>query len=106
MPIWFQESEKGSWHVPIAGSGNEETVQSWLCIAGSSTCDAHEEDLVNMETSENCHGIYRDTKLMSCCERESIVGCNNKQDSQDSVQNSYNKTTTVGKRKERYPSPS
>ncbi|KAI4322399.1 hypothetical protein L6164_022100 [Bauhinia variegata] len=28
----IQESEKGSWHVPIAGNSNEESSRIWLCV--------------------------------------------------------------------------
>lgn len=34
IEFWFlfQESEKGSWHVPISNGNNEVTAITWLCI--------------------------------------------------------------------------
>ncbi|KAL6537924.1 RNase P 2 [Orobanche hederae] len=30
--IVIQESEKGSWHVPIAGEVSDESLRNWLCV--------------------------------------------------------------------------
>ncbi|TXG57320.1 hypothetical protein EZV62_018633 [Acer yangbiense] len=53
-----QESEKGSWHVPIL-INNDESSQTWLCITRPSvveSCDKAKA-LENTETSEDGHGL-------------------------------------------------
>ncbi|KAE8687231.1 Proteinaceous RNase P 2 [Hibiscus syriacus] len=37
--IFIQESEKGSWHVPIVGNSDEETSRTWLCITRPGACE-------------------------------------------------------------------
>ncbi|KAF2321641.1 hypothetical protein GH714_000844 [Hevea brasiliensis] len=101
--VVIQESDKGAWHVPISGDGNEDSTQGWLCITRPSACGALGEDAVSMETSENGHGVCNGSKLLSPCKQKCIAGCNNEPESQDSD----NKPATMaGKRKERSPSPS
>ncbi|KAK1560502.1 hypothetical protein Q3G72_027328 [Acer saccharum] len=64
----IQESEKGSWHVPIL-INNDESSQTWLCITRSTvveSCDKAKA-LENTETSENGHGLcWNDETLNSC----------------------------------------
>lgn len=90
MPVfWVQESENGSWHVPVAGNGND-SPQSWLCVSRPRACDAPEEDSC-MEGSKDSNDICCNSKLLS----------------QASFQESDNKITALTcKRKERSPSPS
>ncbi|KAG8387511.1 hypothetical protein BUALT_Bualt02G0028700 [Buddleja alternifolia] len=38
----IQESEKGSWHVPIAGEVSDESLRTWLCATRSGSCEAEE----------------------------------------------------------------
>ncbi|EYU36960.1 hypothetical protein ABFS82_04G207400 [Erythranthe guttata] len=38
----IQESEKGSWHVPIAGEISDESSRTWLCVTRSGSIDAEE----------------------------------------------------------------
>ncbi|CAI0544376.1 unnamed protein product [Linum tenue] len=85
--VVIQESEKGSWHVPIAGSDTEESAQTWLCITRTSSADKTPKESMTMEASENGHE--------NCCKSH------HPSDVSDS------KTTAItGKRKERSPSHS
>ncbi|KDP42363.1 hypothetical protein JCGZ_01939 [Jatropha curcas] len=89
--VVIQESEKGSWHVPIAGDGNEDSVQGWVCITRQSACGACDKEAMSMKT----------------CEPKCLTSCNDKLDSEDSFQDSDNKPVTMtGKRKQRSTSPS
>lgn len=36
--IVIQESERGSWHIPIKGGDDIETPRSWLCVGRSGAC--------------------------------------------------------------------
>jgi proteinaceous RNase P len=36
----FQESEKGSWHVPLALGNSNESLRPWLCITRKRADDA------------------------------------------------------------------
>lgn len=47
----FQESETGSWHIPIAGNDSE-SERTWLCVTRPGASAASSK-LVNVETSEN-----------------------------------------------------
>ncbi|KAL3638930.1 hypothetical protein CASFOL_016837 [Castilleja foliolosa] len=38
----IQESEKGSWHVPIAGEVSDECLRNWLCVSRSKSHEAGE----------------------------------------------------------------
>ncbi|EEF33301.1 multidrug resistance pump, putative [Ricinus communis] len=102
--VLIQESEKGSWHVPIAGDGNEDSAQSWLCITRSSACYAPDKDEMNIETFET---EYQDRILLSPSKANSITGYNDILDSEESFPHSENKPATpTGKRKGRSTSPS
>ncbi|CAK7329343.1 unnamed protein product, partial [Dovyalis caffra] len=102
--IVIQESEKGSWHVPVAG--NNDSLQNWLCISRPRACDALEEDSC-MEESKDSNDICCNSKLLSFDRPESLTSCKNKLQSQASFQESDNKITALtSKRKERSPSPS
>jgi len=106
MPVfWVQESENGSWHVPVAGNGND-SPQSWLCVSRPRACDALEEDSC-MEGTKDSNDICCNSKLLSFGRPESLKSCKNKLQSQASFQESDNKITALAcKRKERSPSPS
>ncbi|KAJ6897033.1 proteinaceous RNase P 2-like [Populus alba x Populus x berolinensis] len=103
--VVIQESENGSWHVPVAGNGND-SPQSWLCVSRPRACDALEEDSC-MEGSKDSNDICCNSKLLSFGRPESLTSCKNKLQSQASFQESDNKITALTcKRKERSPSPS
>ncbi|XP_058729342.1 proteinaceous RNase P 2-like isoform X1 [Vicia villosa] len=89
----IQESEKGSWHVPLALGTSDESSKPWLCITRATADDAVATVSNGVETSGNGH---RD-------EAQKLAG---NVDSLDSSPVIENKSTSVtGKRKERsYPS--
>ncbi|XP_050229377.1 proteinaceous RNase P 2 [Mercurialis annua] len=92
--VVIQESEKGSWHVPITSDGNEDSAQNWVCITRPSACDAPHKD----ETSQNGHHACVGKSLKPC----EPNGITKKIDSEDSFIHSENKPATLtGKRKER-----
>ncbi|KAH8497991.1 hypothetical protein H0E87_017054 [Populus deltoides] len=103
--VVIQESENGSWHVPVAGNGND-SPQSWLCVSRPRACDALEEDSC-MEGTKDSNDICCNSKFLSFGRPESLTSCKNKLQSQASFQESDNKITALTcKRKERSPSPS
>ncbi|KAL5763787.1 hypothetical protein ACOSP7_016150 [Xanthoceras sorbifolium] len=62
----IQESEKGSWHVPILII-NDESSQTWLCITRASVVESCDKALVNTETSENGHGLCWNNEMSNSC---------------------------------------
>ncbi|CAH9138123.1 unnamed protein product [Cuscuta epithymum] len=52
--IVIQESEKGSWHVPLASETVDESTSAWLCITRPYCKDSNEKVQYNLETSETC----------------------------------------------------
>lgn len=88
----IQESEIGSWHVPVADDSCQEPARTWLCITRPSVSKASGEVSHNLETSQN-GGVCRNLESPDSCAAEFA---------------SHNEKTTVvtGKRKERSPSPS
>ncbi|KAM1255693.1 hypothetical protein PS1_030048 [Malus domestica] len=88
----IQESENGSWHVPVADESCQEPGRTWLCITRQSVSKACGEVSQKLASSRN-GGICDNHELRSC--------------TSDSVASHNDKTTVVtGKRKERTPSPS
>ncbi|XP_027160375.1 proteinaceous RNase P 2-like isoform X2 [Coffea eugenioides] len=80
----IQESEKGSWHVPVAGETIDESLRTWLCITRSGSCDALASSLND------------DNQLSNSNKLETLANRNN------SVGHSDDKLTSItGKRKER-----
>ncbi|KAH8510389.1 hypothetical protein H0E87_008088 [Populus deltoides] len=103
--IVIQESENGSWHVPVAGDGND-SPQSWLCVSRPRSCDALKEASC-MEESKDSNDSRCNSKLPTFGRPESLASCKHKLHSRDSFQESDDKITALtGKRKERSPSPS
>lgn len=95
--ILFQESEKGAWHVPIAGDSNEESERTWLCITRPSVYKALDEVLPNADSN-----LIRDNFGLRPCTSGSFVNGNNLHGDVDSSETSDSKTGVVtGKRKER-----
>lgn len=78
----FQESEKGSWHVPLAPGTANKTSRSWLCITRASADDA-------VATVSNGVDTSGDSQRFA--------------NSLDSKVNENNTTSLTGKRKERSP---
>ncbi|KAJ7947965.1 proteinaceous RNase P 1 [Quillaja saponaria] len=51
----IQESEKGSWHVPVVGHSNDESKRTWLCITRLSAS----EDEQNFENGHLCFFVEK-----------------------------------------------
>lgn len=71
-----QESEKGSWHVPLANETNDDSLRTWLCI--------------NRPEGSRNDEIPEPTKLDSADKPEMVSHCN-----------TSNGSSVTGKRKER-----
>ncbi|KAI4334260.1 hypothetical protein L6164_018971 [Bauhinia variegata] len=98
----IQESEKGSWHVPVAGNSNEESSRTWLCVTRPSAHDAFVNVSNDAKTSENGHlPCHHNSTGHSCSEGFARNGVNSSDLSQVVDNNTCTKT---GKRKERSPS--
>ncbi|KMT05509.1 hypothetical protein BVRB_7g176330 [Beta vulgaris subsp. vulgaris] len=85
--ILIQESERGSWHIPIANENADEVSRSWLCITRPSSFSSN---------SSNSGEMMQNITFTRC----NNVG----QDSRHSSENGV--LSLTGKRKEREPSPS
>ncbi|GLT63854.1 hypothetical protein SLA2020_363860 [Shorea laevis] len=104
--IVIQESENGSWHVPITGGSNEESSRTWLCITRPGACEAKGEAAAILDTSKNAIGPTCSRWALNSSESEMLASNKENHSSQDSSPKSNNKTASVtGKRKERSPSP-
>ncbi|KAM0996827.1 hypothetical protein ACFX2I_006740 [Malus domestica] len=89
----IQESENGSWHVPIADESCQEPARTWLCITRPSVSKACGEVSQNLASSQN--GVICDNhELLRSCTSEPVASHRDKT------------TFVTGKRKERSPSPS
>ncbi|KMT09707.1 hypothetical protein BVRB_6g131570 [Beta vulgaris subsp. vulgaris] len=85
--ILVQESERGSWHIPIAKENADELSRSWLCITRPSSFSSNSSNSGEMMQSNT------------------FTRCNNVgQDSRHSLENGV--LSLAGKRKERELSPS
>lgn len=43
----IQESEKGWWHIPLAGEVSSESLRTWLCVTRPGYCDTGKEITCN-----------------------------------------------------------
>ncbi|GAB2274630.1 hypothetical protein Dimus_009399 [Dionaea muscipula] len=89
--IIIQESENGSWHVPISSDSSDESSRCWLCITRPISANIASKVLVNGEA----------------CKQEQILESSSDLSHSSSLQNEPNgNSSTTRKRKERSPSPS
>ncbi|KAJ8767717.1 hypothetical protein K2173_020657 [Erythroxylum novogranatense] len=95
--VVIQESERGSWHVPISGDGDEESAKSWLCISRPSDCNRCGEDLTNKELSRTDDASHSEAQMISSTKPEMTS-------SDPSLNFENNTPPMLGKRKERTPS--
>ncbi|KAK6119898.1 hypothetical protein DH2020_046372 [Rehmannia glutinosa] len=62
----IQESEKGSWHVPIAGEVSDESLRNWLCVTRSGSHEAenisNKNHLTNEEYETNSDDVQNDAR--------------------------------------------
>ncbi|KAF6166020.1 hypothetical protein GIB67_012917 [Kingdonia uniflora] len=94
--VVIQESEKGSWHIPIDGQSNNEASRTWLCVSRPKPSEHYDATLMNSEckspytcatkTVGSQNGFHGNLKSVKPCDSESI--------------------SMTGKRKDRSPSPS
>ncbi|KAF8412953.1 hypothetical protein HHK36_000925 [Tetracentron sinense] len=101
----IQESEIGSWHVPLEGECNNETLRIWLCITRPRSCGHPAEVLANLEAPEADQPPYNIS--FSLYKPETSTTDNGLEGNPISFPLSENKITAVtGKRKEKNKSPS
>ncbi|KAF8397856.1 hypothetical protein HHK36_016781 [Tetracentron sinense] len=99
----IQESEKGSWHVPLEGECSNETLRIWLCITRPRSCGHPVEVLGNLEAPEAYQPPYNIS--FNLCKAETSTTDNGLKGNPISFPLSENKITAVtGKRKDRSPS--
>ena len=91
----IQESEKGSWHVPLALHTGDETSRTWLCITRQSSQDAEANVCNSVDTPNFNHHNTKDAEGPQ--EFSNGVGI------MDSQVDENNTTSLTGKRKERSP---
>ncbi|XP_042517648.1 proteinaceous RNase P 2 [Macadamia integrifolia] len=102
--VVIQESEKGSWHVPIEVECNDEASRTWLCITRPKFCEHSDKVLLNLEVLESERLKYNQTKSDSS-RLEDVTTEKGRESGPISFQISNNKTVSVtGKRKDRSPS--
>ncbi|OMO77114.1 Ribonuclease Zc3h12a-like protein [Corchorus olitorius] len=102
--VVIQESEKGSWHVPVVCDGNEESTRTWLCITRRGACEDLGETASYRETSENGNSRCCKPEMSNTGDSESLPIDNKSHGSLDSFPKSGGKIPSVtGKRKERSP---
>ncbi|XP_043704357.1 proteinaceous RNase P 2-like [Telopea speciosissima] len=102
--VVIQESEKGSWHVPIEGDCNDEASRTWLCITRPKSCEHSDELLLNLEVPETERLKYNQTKSNSY-KLEDVTTEKGRESGPISFQLSNSNTVSItGKRKDRSPS--
>ncbi|OMO72880.1 Ribonuclease Zc3h12a-like protein [Corchorus capsularis] len=88
--VVIQESEKGSWHVPIVCDGSEESARIWLCIT--------------RQSCENGNSPCGKPEMSNTVDSEILPSDNKNHASPASFRKSDGKIPSVtGKRKERSP---
>ncbi|CAI9105579.1 OLC1v1004527C1 [Oldenlandia corymbosa var. corymbosa] len=70
----IQESGTGSWHVPLAGDVDDESLRTWLCVNRSRTSDALPDRSTSKEPSEDCQHNGLNER---CCNSDILAGTNN-----------------------------
>lgn len=96
----FQESEKGSWHVPSAQGSSYDSSRTWLCITRSSGHDA----VATVSNSVDASGNGQLSRHHNLLDPQWPLRCANGVCSLDSQADENNTTSLTGKRKERSPS--
>ncbi|XP_058087166.1 proteinaceous RNase P 2 isoform X2 [Magnolia sinica] len=97
-----QESEKGSWHIPIEGECGSEELRTWLCITRRKI-DGPGEIPISLDAHLNGPIARCNQKAADC---GTIVAENDIQNFSTASQLLGDKTSVVtGKRKDRSPSP-
>ncbi|XP_016443537.1 proteinaceous RNase P 2-like [Nicotiana tabacum] len=93
--VVIQESENGSWHVPLSGEIAEESSRIWLCITRQASCESNTKQHASVEASEVSELVCSD-QIEDSCHSDSFAS-----------QNGLIRCSGLaGKRKERSPSHS
>ncbi|CAA7023135.1 unnamed protein product [Microthlaspi erraticum] len=66
--VVIQESEKGSWHVPVSCQNSVESSRTWMCISRKSVLDSHKVN-GKLGTSGN------EKKILSSCNKSLLSSC-------------------------------
>ncbi|XAR70141.1 Ribonuclease P [Bertholletia excelsa] len=97
----IQESEKGTWHVPLTGESGDESSRTWLCITRQGCCEAACEVGFTGNASEISQLPYN-YKLLESRESEGFsVGNNLPVNSDSSLASDNIAASLTGKRKDR-----
>ncbi|KAL3335937.1 hypothetical protein AABB24_031920 [Solanum stoloniferum] len=92
--VVIQESENGSWHVPLAGEVVEESSRTWLCITRQASCESDNKQHASVVEASQVSELVQ---IAASCHSDSFTSQNG---------GSLNKCSGLaGKRKERSPSP-
>ncbi|XP_010031499.2 proteinaceous RNase P 2 isoform X2 [Eucalyptus grandis] len=110
MPLPFspviQESETGSWHVPVKDDSNEEIVRTWVCITRPSVCKSSNGVLASKESPEGSNNFLNNHKLLNSSKPGTTTEDSNALGSIGFSQDCVNNTNIMTrKRKERSSSP-
>ncbi|KAF5931129.1 hypothetical protein HYC85_032002 [Camellia sinensis] len=100
--VLYNESEKGTWHVPLAGS-KDESSRTWLCITRRGYREASERVPSTKDASE-VGQLGNNHELLEPGESESISIDNNNLHGSSVSSHFYDNNKTIstrGKRKDR-----
>ncbi|MCD7452732.1 hypothetical protein HAX54_017951 [Datura stramonium] len=94
--VVIQESENGSWHVPLAGEAVEESSRTWLCITRQASCESDNKQHASVVEASQVSELACSDQIAASCHSDSFTSQNG----------SNGCSGLAGKRKERSPSPS
>lgn len=97
----IQESEEGSWHVPLASKSCEQFSGTWLCITRANS-RRPSYVLANAETSEIGQPLNCSHEVLKSCASKCV---NRAPDSFLILEGEQKVAVSTGKRKDRSPSP-
>lgn len=79
--VVIQESEKGSWHLPLAGETDDESLRTWLCIRRPGSSETFDSESRNgdeipepeiVSHGNNSYGSFDSANF--CSESQSVTG--------------------------------
>ncbi|KAF9593411.1 hypothetical protein IFM89_022690 [Coptis chinensis] len=100
----IQESEKGSWHVPVEGESSDELLRTWLCITRPSHHECSDEVLISSHAHVVDKPFSSNSMLPSLCgaRTDRTVNSSHSMPTLSQCPNDESMTMT-GKRKDRSP---
>lgn len=97
----IQESEKGSWHVPLCEETNDESSRTWLCITRPRCSESLAAANLNIEACETCPSKCN-SQLLKSSGPDAVLNASHPTGSSGTFQNCCSKQTCMlRKRKER-----